>query len=269
MERTKGKKKNYWKGKVLPNLRQQHVYKPIKKKVIEFSNNPNMINHRYLSKEFVTLPISTTAKGMYPVLCSKSDFIKTKSFQISQENIGVLTGIKDRRTIVKAITELKSAKLVKLKKIENERTYFIYNVEFIRKAEIEEWKGGYYRFYTCIIESGIWAQLTPRAQVFYQAIRSFAVHDDVDYQDWLEEGSASNTDETFKEWYINRPYDIYLGQITKLCREANISSNHISDVLLQLKQYRLIRKIDGYYRVYLKSQLEDEDKPSGEVEYFL
>lgn len=256
MKRTK--KKFSFRGKVAADAAKQHLWKPIKKKVITFSNNPNMKGFRCLRKEFVELPISATAKGMYPVLAYKSDFIEDKPFQLSQENIGVLAGISDWRTIVKAVKELEKEDIIKTEKIERERTYFIYSVNFVHKPEIEEWKGNWYSFYTCIIESGIWAKLTSRAQVFYQAMRSMAEIDTDVYENWLEGADIIGTDETFNEWFVKRPFDIYLGKISVLCRQAGISNRNIGEVVNQLRRYRLIENMSGYYRIYLRPRLDED-----------
>lgn len=228
-----------WKQKVLFAKRPQQDYserlayytgKYDKLNVWQPNPNPNMENYRYLPNDFVFKNISLTAKGIYPVLCCKADFRKHKQFQVSQENIGRMAGVKHPATIRKAVTELVDAGIVTAEFIQKERQYWIYDVDFVlidEGTDIEKWnrRGTFYRFNTAIIESGVWAKLTPRQQVFYQALRSVSkiCSEELDFY-----FSEFGYDVTVADFYKSYTAEGFVGSVSKLCKDAGVSFAHIN-----------------------------------------
>lgn len=147
-----------------------------KLKTVEFDMNANTNGYRTLDKKYILQAgISPTAKGIYPVLCMMSDFKKDKKFQISISNIGKYSGNKDWSTISKAIKELSRERWISCEKIENERRYWIYGVDFIRTKDFKETSPrNTILFFDCLIKSGTWASLTPKEQNLYLTLRALA-----------------------------------------------------------------------------------------------
>lgn len=211
------------------------------------NTNPNMKNHRYLPNDFVFKNISLTAKGIYPVLCCKADFKKHKQFQVSQENIGRMAGIKHPATIRKAVNELVDAGVVSAEFVQKERQYWIYDVNFVLIDEGTETdkfnrRGTFYRFNTAIIESGVWAKLTHRQQVFYEALRSVAkiCSRELDYY-----FSEFGYEVTVADFYSTYTTEMFMGSVSKLCKDAGISYNQINTkVIPALTETGLIKVHD-------------------------
>ena len=143
--------------------------------------------------------MSKSALQVYPVLCSRANFEENKWFQLSRENIAKMAGI-SHPTVSKGIEDLleytindKGNKIPFLemkKQTEGKRHFYVYKISLPRKDEIKKWRGQYFIFHTCIINSGVWAILKPRAKLLYIAMRMKAFFDADLYSeielDWLE-----------------------------------------------------------------------------------
>ena len=205
--------------------------------------------------KFVGLPkgihkLSNSALAVYPVLCSKADFVEDKSFQISQENIAFMAGI-NKNTACKGIEELETSNLLSKEMIiEGTRHFYVYNVEFIRKSVLEENKGKIIYFYTCIIDNGIWAKLNPRAKALYLAMRITAKQN-LDEYNYYEDNEYYETME-YEDYIRNRKWDMCIEPLTVLCNLFRISNNHINMVIKELEKYKLIERMETCTKVYLK-----------------
>lgn len=266
--------KKIGKGKILADVKRQKKKKESvasrydKLKTWQPNINPNMNNHRYLPKDFIFEPLSLTAKSLYPVLCYLADFKDPgKAFQESQANIGRMAGISNSQTVKKAITELCEAGYCKAEYIRGERQYYVYRVEFVRidegtVSDKQLRKGTFYRFNTCIIESGVWAELKPRQQVFYQALRSRAVIDPDEEQAWHDLKMEMGIDHIpYKDFYAQRKHEIFMGSVPQLCEEAGMSSvNMKTTVIKPLEKYRLVKQLDAAYYSVIQVNLNPKIK---------
>jgi hypothetical protein len=142
------------------------------------------------------------------------------------------------------------------KTTEGTRHFYLYRSGFVR--DIEKWHGMFFIFHTCIVTSGVWSELSPRAKALYLAMRSVAKFDPYNYME-IEYGEQLNdVDFNFNsEDYRERKWDICLYSLAQLCRMVNIDSSKIKPVLDQLKKYHLVEIIDnGMYKVFLKPRIK-------------
>jgi len=118
--------------------------------------------------------------AIYPVLCLQSDFKYNKWFQMSQKNMAKMAGV-TVNTVASGIEDLEKRVLgnepydepflEKKKRTDGQRHFYEYKVYYIRLDDIKESRGEYFTFYKCIIESGVWANLKPRAKALYISMR--------------------------------------------------------------------------------------------------
>lgn len=215
--------------------------------------------------------LSKSALAIYPVICSKADFAVYSWFHLSQEDISIMSGV-NRRMVGKAIHELMLGNytlhtltadgedivvpLLEFKKhTEGTKHFYMYNVGFIRKEMIDKWKGQFFIFHTCIIDSGIWAELSARAKALYLAIRSTAKFDALEYamQNDIDYAEISNL---YDELYRDREWDLCEKSLGELCRMVNIERSNIKSVILQLEEHKLIETMtDSTIKVYLKPNI--------------
>lgn len=233
-------------------------------KTIEFpKQNINMERHFNFPK-FIESPgfqsLTKNALAVYPVFCALADFEHNDWFQVSRDHVAKFTGI-NPRSVDLGINEIiagwyvlgeneKSAPLLERKFVTAKRSYYLYRVGFIRKDMVDNYKGQYFKFYTCIIDSGIWARLTPRAKALYIVMRTVAKFDI----------AAANIERTYDEPFTgadfsNREWDVCTVPLARMCDMVGIEVTNIRSVLHQLEHYTLIERIgSAYYNVYLKPQ---------------
>ncbi len=232
-----------------------------KKRVYKFppENEINMVKHFYFPKfivlnklkRFLAFDMTKAALAVYPVLCSWADFEKDEWFHCSRENISTMAGI-TINTVEKGIENLILNSLLERKKVtEGKRHFWLYRITFIRKGSIEKNKGDFFIFYTCIIHSGVWAKLTPRAKSLYLAMRSTAKLDFKIYCE-IEEQVPFDNQLGYEEFYQMRKWDLCDSSLSELARLVNITSINIQNTIKQLEQYKLIEKIDQWIKVYLR-----------------
>ncbi len=244
-----------------------------KKRIYDFppDNEINMVKHFYFPK-FPDLnkrvrAMTKAALAVYPVLCTLADFEKNDWFQCAQENIAKMAGI-SVNTVAKGIEDLVTNKfclmednvriplLERNKTTEGKRHFYLYRVGFIRKESIEKWKGSFFIFHTCIIHSGVWADLTPRAKALYLAMRSTAHLDFDEYYSFEYPGMEFEPYEEQlkdrKEYYRTRKWDFCNVSLSELSRLVNISSANIQKTMQQLEHHKLAERIDQWIKVYLK-----------------
>jgi hypothetical protein len=266
MKRTKGKSLADVRRQQASRQKFKQLYNEIK--TVKFSNDVNMVKYfnfpKFIGKTG-SVKIDKIVLAVYPALCSTADFKDNKWFQISRDNIAKLAGLTPP-TVDKAINHLINGKyrimndgkttllLERKMKTEGKRHFYMYRVGFIR--DMEKWHGFYFVFHTCIVTSGIWAELTPRAKALYLAMRTYAKFDRELYigveLDGVEPWEA---DFDFRgEAYRERKWDYCDTPLTELCRSVNIESTNIRSVIEQLEEYHLIseEELMNVYRVYLK-----------------
>lgn len=223
--------------------------------------------HFYFPKFNAGLFITQPAIAIYPVLCLQADFEYINWFQISQNNIAKMAGV-SINTVSKGIKDLECYTLdgepflEKQKKTEGQRHFYVYIVNFIRKNEIKEWKGSYFIFHKCIIESGVWAKLKPRAKALYLSMRMSARFDIELYaaaEELYEAPGGNILGDFFTEGnYKYRKWDVCESSLVELCRRVNIKPINLKPILQQLENHRLIERVDedlNIFKVYLRPKI--------------
>ncbi len=208
--------------------------------------------------------------SIYPVLCSRANFENNNWFQLPQEHIAKMAGL-SVPTVSKGIQELienysildnnTEIFLLERRKAPNtSRHIYQYKVGFIRKDMIRNWKGNMFIFHICIIDSGVWAKLNPRAKVLYLTMRScahfdndlYAIIEDIDLQGYELDHFYHDGDQ-----YRNRKWDVYDVSLSELCRLGGIERSNMTITLEQLKVFGLAeeQRFDSNLdvrKVYLK-----------------
>jgi len=213
---------------------------------------------------------SKASIAVYPVMCSQANFEHNDWFQISQENIGKMAGI-GGGTVQKGIKELVDGEyklkttdengkgtavpLLEVKMTsEGTRHFYLYRAGFIRRNMIPHWKGDYFLFFACLIDSGIWAKLKPRAKALYLAMRSVAVQDYELYRD-VETDNGFEWMTSHDEYIRTRKWDVVTIPLAELGRHAGVNVTNIKAPMKQLEKYRLVERIDKWFKVYLKPRI--------------
>jgi hypothetical protein len=300
MERIKTKKESSLKGKIIANVRLYKANDETRLKKIEAKrrrietfnswydktidwnsksiNETNMEKHFYMFNEFIKFNyISLSAIAIYPCLCSQANFEKDEWFHISEQNIAKMAGISINSVIagIKNMIDNRFTVNIPDKNDEDEvidvpllqrkmfndgkRHFYKYKVCFVRKSMMENWT--FLIFHTCIIDSGVWAKLEPRAKALYLAMRSEAKFNGKLY--CQIEGIQYNEQEWYDEGFRNRKWDICETSLAELCRKVGsgfddvgnikgISSSNIQIVVKQLEHYGLVEQINSRFMVYLK-----------------
>lgn len=217
----------------------------------------NMDKFVVIPKDLLDYDLSKAALAVYRVLCSRADFEVDHPFRVSQANIGVLAGVSED-TVRKALDELVEAGLLTRElKQDGRRRFYTYKVFFIRKPMLreKEHKGNQVYFHTCIIDSGIWAGLRPRAKALYLVMQITAEQD----QDLYSSVESSETGECYEEmerheYLRSRRWDVCSLSMAELCRLADIDRRGIQSVLEELEHHRLrlIERVGRWTKVYLR-----------------
>ncbi len=208
--------------------------------------------------------MSLPSLAIYPVLCLQSDYEDSNWFQISQKNIAKMAGL-SANTVSQGIKDLeklylgKERFLEKKKNTDGQRSFNSYKVSFIRKNNMK--RGAYFIFHKCIVESGVWAELKPRAKALYISMRMkayfvsdlyFDIEPDFIYEGYeLHEFIHSND-------YKNRKWDVCNKTLVELCRNIGIEPINLKPILEQLENHRLIERIDekkSIFKVFLKPRI--------------
>jgi hypothetical protein len=239
----------------------------------------NMDRHFYFPKIFnpgaFGSNMSKAAIAVYPVMCSRANFEHNDWFQISQENIAKMAGVSEP-TVSEGVKHLVDNKYVMTTTDEAEnnitipllerkmttegtRHFYLYRAGFIRKDMIHLWKGQYFLFYTCLIDSGIWANLLPRAKALYLAMRSNAKQDYQLYRD-VEEENGWEWMTSYEDYLQMRKWDVCITPLAELARRVNVDVSDSKNVLQQLEHCKLVERVDRWFKVYLKPKIRRERK---------
>lgn len=296
MEKIKRKyNADVWKKRVLqdlPKYRNRRYFKRVydKLKTVEFKDKDklNMEKHFYMPKLQQDWDLSDfkNALAIYPVLCGRADFKDdTKWVRISRENIGKLAGIwagavdKGISTLMNSVFVLGnsySTPLLQRREWQDGQRrgheylpgFFRYEISGINP---HQWKGQYFVFHTCIVDHGIWSELSRKAKALYWAMRSRAFFDQQVYQhiediyipgldevypDYLEddyEPRLNGDDEKMK--FRNRKWDICNTSIKELFQLARIPYTDTRLLVDELVDHGLVERAlenKSVFKVYLK-----------------
>ena len=88
-----------------------NVYDNVKNIPFVNGDEVNKDSFRIIPKSILEMGLSKTAIAVYVTLCCQADFVENKPFQISQANIGKLTGL-SIPTTAKALNELEEHGLI-------------------------------------------------------------------------------------------------------------------------------------------------------------
>jgi hypothetical protein len=239
-------------------------------KIFEFPEDVNMVKHFFCPKIFgpggLGQEMNKAEMAVYPVLCSQANFERDDWFQLPQEHIAKMAGVSveavrhatrnlpDRQfEYIEKENPARTIPLAQGHKItEDARHFYIYKVGFIRRDMIEHCKGQYFIFYTHLIDSGIWAQLTLRAKCLYLALRNNAEQNIELYSEIEEMYYDMSSQEEWNNYYEERTWDACRVPIAELCRNVNIEHTNIASAIEQLEHFYLIERIDRFVKVYLK-----------------
>lgn len=256
--------------KELQKLDFKKIYDKTKKYEFPSKENINMEKHFYFPKFVEHFPnISKAALAIYPVICSRANFASNTWIQLPQEHIAKMAGV-SVNTVIKGIKDLvennyrfttqnengeetETYLLRRQLATEGKRHFYLYKVGFIRKDILDKWKGDFFIFHTCIIESSVWSKLYPRAKALYLIMREQAYfHPDL-YG--MIEGlnlDGVELNDFYKDEFRDRKWDVCETSLSELCRKVDIERGNIKPVLDQLEHYGLAEKVDQVFKVYLK-----------------
>jgi hypothetical protein len=134
---------------------------------------------------------------------------------------------------------------------EGSRRFYLYEVAFIRKSMMQQWKGRFFPFYRCLIDSGVWADLKPRAKALYLVLRQFAKFDFELYCE-IEDLYLDPIDR--REAYRLRKWEVVHGHsLAELCDLVDIESSDIQSTLIRLTEHRLVDRVGSDFMIYLKT----------------
>ena len=240
-------------------------------KIFEFPERDaiHMERHFYFPKILGPGPCGSTlskaALAVYPVMCSRANFENNDWFQLPQEAIAKMAGV-SIPTVGRGIKhlidnkyrlEISGGELPLLERrmtTEGTRHFFLYRAGFFRKDLLAHSQGGCFIFHTCIIDSGVWAQLKPRAKALYLAMRSVALQDYETYRA-IEDGNGFEWMTTYDEYLKMRKWDLVNTPLAELGRLININMDDANVFLKELERCRLVERVDRWHKVYLKPKI--------------
>ncbi len=261
-----------WKGKARANIQQQGqlskeeqkqyfdaIYDPGTFKEIKFKpmEHCNTNRHFYLPTFFKAknFKISKAEMAVYPVLCSRADFVKNEWFQISIENIAKLSGV-SQPTVNKALQDLSEKTIDDLPFVERKLVQVpksnvrckLYRVNFIRRHWIKEgWK--YYPFHHWIIESGLWAKLSSRSKSLYLAFR----HHPAYFNEALYfEVEQLTEDEEMEFTFEKRKWEVVNESLKTICKTGRVQHTNLTGTIKELEDSGLVERIGKHWKVYLR-----------------
>lgn len=231
----------------------------------------NMEKHFYIMDQFIQWPdIPLSAIAIYPCLSSLANYHNSNWFQISEENLAKMSGL-SKKTLISGIEFLLNGKFFIKKgegyslvnrefKNEGKRRFYVYNIPFVTNEININWNEKFI-FHTALIESGLWAELSPRAKALYLAIRSSAKFDKDSYtviEDVLTDDEFFRNEFKFRKWEL---CELPLSQLCKMVGGGfdntkyiggGISTSDIHKTVKELELVGLLEKYDFRYIVYFK-----------------
>jgi hypothetical protein len=262
-----------WKRKISTNAKKQirekkkeqaekfsQIYNRVRTHEFKDRDEINMDKFFILPKGLLEIGLSKPALAVYPVLCSLADFENDDWFPASLAKIAFFSGISGP-TVSKALDELERHKLLSRNMFnEGSQHFYKYRIQFIRKSIVDDEKGNCVYFYTCIIESGIWANLKPRAKALYLSMRCSAKQD-LDFYSLIEEELSGESYELneYGQYLKNRKWDVVIEPLAELCRRAGIAETNYKSILDELEYHRLAERIGTGFKVWLKPKIRNKN----------
>jgi len=199
------------------------------------------------------------AIAVYPALCMQAARERGNWVHLSLENLAKMTGV-SVPTAKKGVDNLTQWVAVKIKK-HREREQIIstfplleirhgrrnaYKVGYVKRELVKEWRGNYFAFHTCIIESGVWAKLPPLAKALYLAMLCNA---EQHHELYCKVEGVQRL--TVEEYYERRKWDVCWTPLTELARQVGYSKNP-KKCVSQLVHCGLVERVGRWFKVYLK-----------------
>ncbi|MBN2829089.1 MAG: hypothetical protein JXR56_02080 [Candidatus Cloacimonetes bacterium] len=247
MKRTKGNiKLSRALRKKRTNEALQRSYDKLKDWTPSISSNKTYF--RKIPRFLVTEKVSLPARALYIVLCCEDNYQSKKYIQVSQAILSKKSGL-SIPTIINAVNELRGSVFLKAKKInEGQRRFWTYKPGYYKKKEIE--RDDCFFFFTYIVESGIWSQLSLRAKSLYLAMRIFSEFDFMLYCE-VEGYEHNELNEEIKNIPFQYKWELCKISLAELCTTAGISYSNIHIPVKELIKFGLIDHVDEYgYIVY-------------------
>lgn len=270
--------------------KQREVFSRIydKPKTVNFktADQVNMIKNFKCPKLHQNWPFgrSKNALSVYPVHCSYADFRDDEKWHhLSRKNIGKLAGINPKGVdeghqeleeltltgIMERGSEYTIPLLCRQKRQKAKARIWYYRPGFIRNGvdgfDPKQCSGKYFVFHTCIVKSGVWAQLSRKAKALYMAMRSEAYFDQQAYGEIEGVFIADQSRDVHAYWsrlskqqkakFTNRKWDVCNTTLKELFELARISYNRTRELTNELEEKGLIERVSQHkslFKVWLK-----------------
>ncbi len=178
-------------------------------------------------------PQVKSALAVFPVLASFCG--KSGSIEITQKTIGkYLSKAEHTRPLVKRGIEELDERILDFKITKTKTGGLRYHVPLIPRANSKV-----FPFYRSIIDSGIWAELTPSAKVLYLTMRSNAYFNldeyqiAADFENYIEDG-------TWQENYKSRKFEFLIISKFELAASSRLARQTHYDEIDCLKKNGLL-----------------------------
>jgi len=209
-------------------------------------------------------PLSPKALAVYVAMATRADFKEDAPFQVSQDSLSKLAGL-NRRTVAAAVAELESTtltlpdgntrRLLERDKVGDVRRVWVYRLYVVRPQDRQVMTGFQLRLQASLVDSGVWARCSRRAQAFYLSARTLARADPIDHQSVTGENIANH-----EEWgvdpalYGQRRFDTCSNSLRDVCGLAGLSREKASAPADELVERGLVTRQRSCLHVYLAPQ---------------
>ncbi|OQX17759.1 MAG: hypothetical protein BWK76_09580 [Desulfobulbaceae bacterium A2] len=101
--------------------------------------------------------------------------------------------------------------------------------------------GRAFPFYRCLLEKGLWQELSPAAQSLYPVMRHFGFFDSQTYREWDD---PDFQEQNFDQVYRERDFDYCEAEMLQLLRHAGLARPSLAPALASLEQNALVEPVD-------------------------
>jgi len=245
----------------------RQFYKQRKRFHFPDRKNIDMRERLYLPKRYGVIDNAKplrAAIAVYPTLCMQAAHEGGDWVHLSLENLAKMAGISipTARKGVDNLTQWVGVKVKKHRGKEQIVSTFplleirrgrrnAYKVGYVKRELVKEWRGNYFAFHTCIIESGVWASLSLLAKAVYFHMRICAEQDFDTY--FATEGDLPFSPQDYQQYYKQRKWDSFYGTPAYLAKQIGCNYDLLrTDTLKQLSSYGLAEQMGGMFKVYLR-----------------
>ena len=232
--------------------------------------NIDMCERVYLPKRYGVIDNAKplrAAIAVYPALCMQAAREGGDWVHLSLENLARMTGV-SVPTARKGVVNLTQWVAVKIKKHRGKEQIVstlplleirhgrrnAYKVGYVKRELVKEWRGNYFAFHTCIIESGVWASLSLLAKAVYSYMRICAEQDFDMY--FATERDLPFSAQDYQQYYKQRKWDSFYGTPAYLAKQIGCDYDLLRvDTLKQLSSYGLVEQMGGMFKVYLQPRM--------------